>query len=398
MSLSKGRSHLATPGPSIIPERVLNAMHRPAPNIYENEISEVTESVLTDLARLANTTGEVVMYVSNGHGVWEASLVNLFSKGERILILSNGIFGLEWASLAQKLHLKVTLLDFGFHQPIELDKLEEVLKNDIDSSIKGVLCVQADTSSSLLTDVKKVQHIISSCGHNALLVVDSIACFACDRIEMDDWGVDVLLTACQKGLMTPPGLSYCFIGERALAESKKKQNVSPYWDWKPRINPAVFYYRFFGTAPTHHIFGQREALNMILEEGRENLFRRHEILARSVWAAVEHWARGGPLKLNIEMEKDRSNSVTTFRADGYDLSVLRTWLKKNAGLELGPPLGFTEQKFLNGKSVCRIAHMGHLNPFMIHGIISTIELGLLACNIPHKAGGAEITSKTIISN
>ncbi|MEE2773982.1 MAG: aminotransferase class V-fold PLP-dependent enzyme [Pseudomonadota bacterium] len=397
MSLSRGRSHLATPGPSIIPERVLNAMHRPAPNIYEKEITDITESILSDLAKFASTTGEVVIYIANGHGVWEASLVNLFSRGERIVVISNGVFGLEWASLAQKLQLNVTLLDFGFHKPLNLDNLSELLRNDTSGSVKGVLCVQADTSSSVLNDIKEIKKTISDNGHNAMLIVDSIACFACDRIEMDDWGVDVLLTACQKGLMTPPGLSYCFVGERALAESQKKQNVSPYWDWKPRINPTVFYQRFFGTAPTHHLYGQREALDMILEEGRDNIFQRHEILAKSVWAAVEHWSKEGPITLNVPQEKHRSRSVTTLRADGYDLSELRSWLKNNTGLELGPPLGFAEEKFLHGKSVCRIAHMGHLNPFMIQGIISTIELGLVVCNIPHKAGGSEKASQTIIS-
>ncbi len=397
MSLSTGRDHLATPGPSIIPEKVLSAMHRSAPNIYEGEIIEATESILNDLAKFAKTTGDVVLYVANGHGAWEAAIVNLFEKGDTILVLSTGQFGNSWADLCKTLGINVVLMEFGFESTIDYNKLEEALVKD-DNKIKAVLCVQVDTASSVLNDLEMIKEIIENCKHPALFLVDSIACFGCDRFEMDEWGVDVMVTACQKGLMTPPGISYCFINKKALLLSKKKHSVSPYWDWKPRLNPKIFYERFFGTAPTSHIFGQRAALDIMIEEGRENIFHRHKILAGSVWAAIEVWSKKGAILPNIKNKSQRSTAVTTFRANGIDLTTLRKWLKYNAGLELGHGVGFSGIKYLNGKSVCRIAHMGHLNPVMILGALASIETGLAVCEIPFEKGGVTAASTFIAEN
>ena len=398
MSLSQGRDYLATPGPSIIPDKVLQAMHRPAPNIYEGEIIEMTESVLKDLAILGNTSGDVVLYVSNGHGAWEAAIANLFDQNDTILVIATGQFGLGWAELSRKMGLNVILLDFGFENTLDFEKLKDTLLGDKNQKIKAVLSVQTDTASSVLNNVKVIAKTIEESNHPALLLIDSIACFGCDRFEMDDWSVDLMVTACQKGLMTPPGLSYCFIGKNALKKSKKRKNVSPYWDWKPRINPAIFYERFFGTAPTHHIFGQRAALDMMIKEGRENIFKRHTILATSVWAAIDTWSQGKVIKPNIKDKSTRSTAVTTIRADGYDLTHLRNWLKINMGLELGIGLGFPGEKYLDGKSVCRIAHMGHINPVMILGALTSIESGFIACNIPHGSGGARSAAEIIAKN
>ena len=398
MSLSKGRSHLATPGPSIIPDKVLSAMNRPAPNIYEGEITELTQTILEDLAKFANTTAKVVLYISNGHGAWEAAIENLFEKGDNLLFLVTGQFGNGWAELCRKKGLNAVTIDFGFEKAVDLNKLEATLSNDKDNKIKAVITVQADTASSVLNDIQMIRNTIDSCNHQALFLVDSIACFGCDRFEMDEWGVDLMVAACQKGLMTPPGISYCFINAKALWHSKKKECVAPYWDWKPRIKPKFFYERFFGTAPTHHIFGQRAALEMMINEGRENVFRRHKILAGSVWAAFEKWEEKKVLRLNIRDLSKRSTAVTTFRADGYDLSHLRQWLQYNTGLELGHGVGFSGIKYLNGKSVCRIAHMGHLNPVMILGAITSIEAGFSACKIPFGEGGSGAAAAFIARN
>ncbi len=398
MSLSRGRTHLATPGPSIIPQKVLNAMHRSAPNIYEGEIIDVTESILNDLAIFAGTTGDVVLYVSNGHGAWEAAIDNLFEKNDTILVLSTGQFGIGWANLSSKLGINTIVMDFGFEGTIDHNKLETTLSKDKQNNIKAVLAVQTDTASSVLNNIKSIKQTIDTCRHPALFLVDSIACFGCDRLEMDEWGVDVMVTACQKGLMTPPGISYCFINKKAFAFSNRKNSVSPYWDWKPRINPKLFYERFFGTAPTHHIFGQRVALDMMIEEGRENIFRRHKVLAGAVWAALEKWTQKKVIVPNIKEKSLRSTAVTTFRANGYDLTPLREWLKDNAGLELGTGVGFSGLKYLDGKSVCRIAHMGHLNPVMILGALASIEAGLNVCKIPIGNGGSGAAADFIANN
>ena len=197
-----------------------------------------------------------------------------------------------WADLSREMKLNVILLDFGFQDTIDFEKLKETLTADTRQNIKAVLCAQTDTASSVHNDVKAISRIIEECKHPALLLVDSIACFGCDPLEMDNWGVDLMVTACQKGLMTPPGISYCFIGQRALKLSANKDHISPYWNWNPRINPKIFYERFYGTAPTHHLFGQRAALDIILQEGRENVFKRHKVLAGAVWTAIDKWSKG----------------------------------------------------------------------------------------------------------
>ena len=311
MSLAQGRTHLATPGPSIIPDKVLEAMHRAAPNIYEGEIIEITESVLKDLTSFAKTSGDAILYVANGHGAWEAAVANLFDPGDTVLVMATGQFGLGWADLCKKMNLNVILIDFGFEKSVDHEKLTTTLRNDPYYKIKGIFTVQTDTASSVLNNIKSIAHTIEACNHPALFLVDSIACFGCDRFEMDEWGVDIMVTACQKGLMTPPGISYCFVGNKAKKLSKLKINVPPYWDWKPRMNPKIFYERFFGTAPTHHIFGQRAALDMMISEGRENIFRRHKVLAGAVWAALEKWGEENTIKPNIKKQMQRSTAVTT---------------------------------------------------------------------------------------
>ena len=396
MLLSRGRIHSAVPGPSIIPDRVLLSMSKQAPNIYGKEVVEITESILKDLSSFAKTSGETVIYIANGHGAWEASIANLFEKKDKILVIATGEFGKGWANLAIKMGLEVEVLDFGPEETINFNKLEAALRSDKSHKIKGLVTVQADTASSVLNDLKAIRVVMDSCNHPALFLVDCIASFACDRLEMDDWGIDLAVTACQKGLMTPPGLSYCFVGEKAYLRSMETKLLSPYWDWKPRMNPKVFYERFYGTAPTHLLFAQRAALDMILEEGRQNIFKRHKIFAKAVWSAINHWGEAGSVVLNIKSSQHRSSAVTTVRADGYDLTKLRNWLKINGGLELGPGLGFESNRYMNGACVFRIAHMGHMNPNMLLGLLSTIEMGFLACNIPHNPGASSVAAQRII--
>jgi alanine-glyoxylate transaminase/serine-glyoxylate transaminase/serine-pyruvate transaminase len=206
-------------------------------------------------------------------------------------------------------------------------------------------------------------------------------------MEMDKWGVDVLLAASQKGLMTPPGIAYCILGPRLVKEMKPSQTVSPYWDWYSRINPDRFYAIFGGTAPTHLLFAQREALDMLKEEGQENLFFRHEVLAKMIWSAVEHWgSKSNIVQLNVCNKKFRSHAVTTIIIKGHDTTKLSEWLNKELGVQLGISLGFTTEDKLGGKSVFRIGHMGHMNPHMVLGLIASIEAGLNACKIPHSPG------------
>jgi len=239
MSLNKGRQTLAIPGPSIMPDRVLRAMHRPAPNIYEGELIDLTARIMTDLKRVARTDGEVAVYMCNGHGAWEASLSNTLNRGDHVLALSTGRFTKGWIDIARALGAEVQEIDFGPKSTIDPQAVEDALRAD--PAIKAVLCVHTDTASSVRNDIPAIRSAIDAAGHDALLMVDCIASLACDRFEMDAWGVDVMVTGCQKGLMTPPGLGITFQNEKALARRREVTQTTVYWDWLPRIEPEIYY-------------------------------------------------------------------------------------------------------------------------------------------------------------
>ena len=303
MSLSFGRDLLAIPGPSVTPDRVLRAMHRAPPNIYEGELIALTERVIADLKRVARTEHSVAIYIGNGHAGWEAALANVLAPGDFALVIATGRFGLGWAEMARRMGVEVEVMDFGFRAPADPERVEARLRADGGRRIKAVLTVQTDTASSVRNDVPALRAAIDAAGHPALLMVDCIACLGCDVFEMDAWGVDVMVAACQKGLMTPPGVAFTWHGPKA--EAARVDPRSSYWDWGPRIRPDAYYKLFCGTAPTHHLYGLREALAMILdEEGLERTWARHATFAGAVWAAVEAWGAGGALALNIADPRD----------------------------------------------------------------------------------------------
>lgn len=393
MSLSQGREIRAIPGPSIVPDRVLNAMHRAAPNIYEGELIEITRSVIADLGRVARTAGYVAIYIGNGHAGWEAALANVLAPGMKALAIATGRFGLGWAETARRMGVDVEVMDFGFRAGLDAARIAERLRADTGHAIRAVLCVQSDTASSVRNDIAALRAALDAAGHPALLCVDCIACLGCDVFEMDAWGVDVMVAACQKGLMTPPGLAFTFHGARA--EAARVACASPYWDWGPRIAPEAFYQLFCGTAPTHHLYGLRTALDMILaEEGLENAWARHGAFARAVWAAVAAWGGAGAFALNIAQPDLRSHAVTTIRTGPGEGLRLRRWCQDVAGLTLGIGLIAPGE---DADSLFRIGHMGHLNPPMLLGALATIEAGLKALGIPHGRNALEAAAAEIAS-
>lgn len=213
MSLSFGREYLAIPGPSVIPDRVLQAMHQPSPNIYEGHLRDVIQTTKDDLKKIAGSTGKVALYAANGHGVWEAALANIATRGETVLILATGQFAFHWAALAKTLGLKTLVLDFGNRNTIDLDQLRTVLDRDT-NKIVAILVQHVDTATSIRNDIEKLRAAIDDVNHPALLCVDVIASLGCDLFKMDKWGVDVAVAACQKGLMTPAGLGAFSLTER----------------------------------------------------------------------------------------------------------------------------------------------------------------------------------------
>lgn len=392
MSLANGRHYLAIPGPSVIPDPVLQAMHRPAPNIYTGELVDITHGLVPDLKTIAGTSGHMAMYISNGHGLWEASLTNMVSRGDKVLVCLTGNFGVGWADVATRLGLEVETLDFGKHAPVDPAQLEAALRADTTHTIKAVMTVHVDTATSVRNDIAAMRKAIDAAGHPAVFAVDCIASLGCDRFEMDAWGVDVMIAASQKGLMTPPGMGFVWFSDKAFAEGKAANLRTPYWDWTTRAEPFHLYEYFDGTPPTHHIYGLRQAVDMILDEGLENVWARHATLAGAYWAAIDQWGSDGALRFNITDPAHRSHAVTTLNLGNGDGTRLRDWLTENLGITLGISLGFGAIGSDESHGYFRIGHMGHINAHMVLGIVGAIETSFTALDIPHGIGGSVAAS------
>lgn len=397
MSLSNGRPYLAIPGPSAMPDRVLNAMHRAAPNIYEGPLHDLTNGVLADLKTVAGTRAHVAIYIVNGHGAWEAANANLFSRGDVALVLATGNFGHGWANSARRMGVTVEMLDFGKSVAADPAQVEAALRADTAGRIKAVLMTHVDTASSVKSDVAAVRAAIDAAGHPALLAVDAIASLGCDELRMDAWGVDVLVAASQKGLMTPPGLGFVWFSDKARARCTGGDLCTPYWDWTPRAGATEFWQLFCGTAPTHHLFGLAEALTMIVhEEGLEAVWARHATLARAVWAAFDAWGAGNPeIALNVRDPAARSHAVTAARLGAPHATALRRWTEGEAGVTLGIGLGMADSKDPAYHGFFRVAHMGHVNAHMTLGVLAVMDAGMTALGLPHGAGALEAAAAVV---
>lgn len=369
-------------------------MHRASPNIYEGELVEITKSVIADLKRLANCSGDVAIYHGNGHAVWEASLCNLFSRGDRILVIDSGRFGEGWGIMASGLGIDVLTLQVEAGMAIDQQKLASMLEADNAQKIKAVLTVQTDTAVSSRNDIAAIRQTMTQTGHPALFMVDAIASFGCEPFDMDALGADVLLSASQKGLMTPPGIALLFVGERVWSHHKSANLNTPYWDMKPRTQPVMFPDHFCGTPPTHHLYGLREALDILFEEGKENVWKRHQILAECVWSAVDAWGSNGDLRCRVSDVTNRSLAVTAISTGDEQAVRLRQWCEQEMGVTLGVGLGSrSTEAILN--NVFRIGHMGHLNPPTLLGVLACIDAGLKALDIPHGHSAVEAATRKI---
>ncbi|WP_417601123.1 pyridoxal-phosphate-dependent aminotransferase family protein [Pararhodobacter oceanensis] len=393
MSLANGRRYLATPGPSVMPDRVLNAMHRAAPNIYEGEMLQLTESLWPDLKALAGTRQHATIYIGNGHAAWEAANSNALRRGDTAIVLATGRFGHGWAENAQQLGVEIALTDFGTAAPIDLERCEAALRAQ--PNARAVLVTHVDTATTVRNDIKMLRGLMDDLNHPALLMVDCIASLGCDEFRMDDWGVDVMVAASQKGVMTPPGLGFVFFSDKARAVAKTSDQRSPYWNWDNRADAEHFYMHFYGTAPTHHLFGLREALTMITEEGLEAVFHRHRILAQAVWAAGAAWSQEGAFALNIQDPAARSHAVTAMRLAAPDGTRLRRWCEDHGGLTLGVGLGMAPPGSPQADAFFRLAHMGHVNAHMTLGALAVMDAGMKALGIAHGSGALEAATSAI---
>jgi alanine-glyoxylate transaminase/serine-glyoxylate transaminase/serine-pyruvate transaminase len=383
MTVRNGREFLAIPGPTNVPDEVLNAMHRPAIEIYSGALVDITARCLADLKKVFRTEGRAYIYAANGHGAWEAALSNVLSRGDTVLVLQSGRFAVGWGETAAVMGAKVETVAAGWREAVDPAAVEARLREDKVGRIKAVLVVQVDTASGVVNDIPAIRKAIDNAGHDALLMVDTIASLGTMPFEMDAWRVDVAVTGSQKGLMTPPGLGFVAAGPRAAAVHETADLRTRYWDWTLR-NGDQHYQIYCGTPPEHLMFGLRKALDMLLEEGLENVFRRHALLAEAVRRAVAVWAEGGALEFNIHDPARRADSVTTILLrEGLEPRRIREYCERHCGVVLGVGIGE-----LTGKAL-RIAHMGHINAPMILGTLGSVEVSLQALGIPHGNGGVQ---------
>jgi alanine-glyoxylate transaminase/serine-glyoxylate transaminase/serine-pyruvate transaminase len=383
MTVRAGREFLAIPGPTNMPDEVLRAMHRPALDIYSDQMVQLTDTLLRDLSKLFKTKGHAYIHIANGHGAWEGALSNVLSRGDKVLVLESGRFAIGWGNTAAAMGADVEVLKGDWRRAIRPAEVEARLRADKNHEIKAILAVQVDTASGAYNDIEAIGKVIKATGHPALFMVDAVASLGCMPFEMDAWGIDVAMSGSQKGLMTPPGLGFVAANDRAREVHKKANLRTPYWDWTEREG-IEHYRKYAGTAPVHLLFALRKAIDMLLEEKLENVFLRHRLLAEAVRRAVAVWAEGQVLGFNIAEPSERSNTVTTVvMNNGHDPEALHKYCKEKCGVVLGVGIGE-----LQGQAF-RIAHMGHINAPMILGTLGVIEVGLGALDIPHGEGGTK---------
>lgn len=392
MTLRSGRQFLSIPGPTNVPDEVLQAMHRPAVDIYGGEhggeLFGITMSSLAGLKKIFKTDGDTYIYIANGHGAWEGALSNVLSAGDTVLVLESGRFAVGWGEMGRSMGLNIESIPNGWTAAVDPAKVEAHLRGDTAGKIKAVLMVQVDTASGCVNDIQAVRSAMDAAGHDALLMVDTIASLACMPFEMDAWGIDVAVGGSQKGLMMPPGLSYVAANDKAKAAHANADLRTSYWDWATR-DEEEHYRKYCGTPPVHMLFAMRQAFDMIFEEGLDAVIERHRILAGAVHAAVDTWRNGGAFDYNVTEPSERAPSVTVIRtAENVDPDQIRTICVEKMGVTLGLGIGD-----LGGKAF-RIGHMGHVNAPMILGTLGALEVGLDALGYLDDASRGGISAAT----
>ncbi|MCP5155399.1 MAG: aminotransferase class V-fold PLP-dependent enzyme [Ectothiorhodospiraceae bacterium] len=379
MSYQAGRHFLQIPGPTNVPDRILRAMDYPTIDHRGPTFGAIAREVLAEIRPVFGTAGPVVIYPSSGTGAWEGALVNTLSPGDAVLMSETGHFATLWYDLARRLGLEPELLPGDWRSGADPDRIEARLREDSAHRIKAVAVVHNETSTGVTSRIAEVRRAIDRAGHPALFLVDTISSLGSIDYRHDEWGVDVTVGGSQKGLMLPPGLGFNAIGEKALAASKQAGMVRSYWDWGPMLESnRTGYFPF--TPATNLLYGLREAIRMLNEEGLANVFARHARHAEATRRAARAWG----LEIQCTNQAEYSGSLTALRMpEGHSADELRKVILDRFDLSLGNGLGK-----LAGR-VFRIGHLGDFNDLMLTGTLSGVEMGLRVANVPCAGSGVQ---------
>ena len=381
-----GKHFLQLPGPSNVPDRILRAMDYPTIDHRGPEFSNLANDCLAGIKTIFKTKSNVIIYPASGTGAWEAALVNTIRENELVLMVETGHFASLWNKMALRLGIRTEFLETDWRRGVVPEKLLDRLQKDTKNEIKAVCVVHNETSTGCTSRIEEVRKALNSANHNALLMVDTISGLASMEYKHDEWGVDITVSGSQKGLMLPPGLSFNAISDKALRISKTSGMRRSYWDWEEQID-ANKAGSFPYTPATNLLYGLKEAINMLHEEGLDNVFKRHEKHALATRAAVQAWCFENVCK----EEKDFSNVLTAVMLpENHNADNLRKIILKNLNMSLGGGLSK-----LAGK-VFRIGHLGDFNDLMLMGTLNGLELGFEIAGIPYQKGGTAKATEILV--
>jgi len=374
-----GRHFLQIPGPTNVPDRVLRAMDYPTIDHRGPQFADIGAKCLAGMKTIFKTDSHAVIYPASGTGAWESALVNTLQEGDLVLMVETGHFASLWHKMASRLGLETEFLATDWRRGVDPQQVEDRLRADTENKIKAVCIVHNETSTGSTSRVNEVRAAMNNAGHDALLLADTISSLGSIDFRHDEWGVDVTVAGSQKGLMLPPGLSFNAVSEKALAVASKGGMRRSYWDWEEQI-AANKDGAFPFTPATNLLYGLAEAIDMLHEEGLDNVFKRHDRHAAATRKAVQAWG----LEVLCQEPKDYSSALTAvLLPDGHDADAFRAGVLQNFNMSLGNGLAK-----LAGK-VFRIGHLGDFNDLMLLGTLSGVEMGLSLANIPHQKGGVD---------
>ena len=374
-----GRHFLQIPGPTNVPDRVLRALAAPTIDHRGPEFGRLGQEVLAGLQRIVKNAGPVIIFPSSGTGAWEAALVNTLSPGDRVLMFETGHFATLWRGVAKRLGLSVDFVPGDWRRGVEPAAVEERLTQDRGQQIKAVCVVHNETSTGVASRVGEVRQAMDRAQHPALLMVDTISSLASMDYRHDEWRVDVTVSCSQKGLMLPPGLGINAVSQKALQASGAATLPRSYWRWEEMLKPNQS--GFFPYTPaTNLLYGLREALRLLQEEGLEAVFARHSRHGEAARRAVQAWG----LDLQCLDPREYSSSLTAVRMpEGHEADAFRKVVLERFNLSLGNGLGKVQGR------VFRIGHLGDFNDLMLVGTLGGVEMGLGLAGVPHKKGGVQ---------